>query len=161
VTRALAPAYTAAVLALAKLGLLLVVFLVALRRGVDLGLVLVGATLAVEALFPIAPVAFAAAVARGVPSPPTLHPLAAIFVPIALGEFLGGAGPLRLLPRSLSDLIADYRLVLALPPALVGLLPMPAGALVSAPLVNDAAGSKPVSPEARTFINYWFRHLWE
>jgi hypothetical protein len=148
-------------LLLVKLALLLAGFLLALRRGLDLGLLLLLATIAVEALFPIAPRAFLAAVGDGVASRETLNLVGVIFITIALGRVMAEAGTLRLMTRSLADLIPDYRLVLALPPALVGLLPMPAGALVSAPLVNDAAGDKPISPEARTFINYWFRHLWE
>jgi len=153
--------YNPRVLPIAKLAILLVLFLLALRRGLDLGLVLAGATLAVEALFPIPIAAFAGAVARGIAGRGAIELVGVIFVTIALGKIMTEAGTLRVMTRSLADVIPDYRLVLALPPALVGLLPMPAGALVSAPLVNDAAGSKPIAPEARTFINYWFRHVWE
>lgn len=148
-------------LLVAKLAALLLFFLIALRRGVDLGIVLAAATAAVLALFPIPPLEFLRAVARGVASRDTANLVAVVAITIALGRLLSEAGTLRLLTRSLSDLIPDYRLVLALPPAIVGLLPMPAGALVSAPLVDDAARERSVSPEARTFINYWFRHLWE
>jgi integral membrane protein (TIGR00529 family) len=38
---------------------------------------------------------------------------------------------------------------------------MPGGAMWSAPLVNSVAGGSDISPEERTFINYWFRHVWE
>jgi len=145
----------------AKLAILLGLFLVLLRRGVDLGVVLLVATLAVEALFPVAPGAFARAVARGATSPATLNLLGVTFVTIALGRLLAESGNLRAMTGSLGQLLRDYRLVLAVPPALVGLIPMPAGALVSAPLVNEAAGRKAIPPETRTFINYWFRHVWE
>jgi integral membrane protein (TIGR00529 family) len=132
-----------------------------LRRGVDLGLVHVLATLAVEALFPIAARDFAGALVRGATSPATLNLLGVTIVTVALGRLMAESGSLRAMTRSLGELVRDYRLVLAVPPALVGLLPMPAGALVSAPLVNEAAGGKAISPEKRTFINYWFRHVWE
>jgi integral membrane protein (TIGR00529 family) len=145
----------------AKLAILLGLFVVLLRRGVDLGGVLVIATLAVEALFPIAPGAFAGAVLRGATSPATLNLLGVTFVTIALGRLMAETGALSAMTRSLGQLFQDYRLVLAVPPALVGLIPMPAGALVSAPLVNEAAGPKAIPPETRTFINYWFRHVWE
>jgi integral membrane protein (TIGR00529 family) len=50
---------------------------------------------------------------------------------------------------------------LAVLPALIGLLPMPGGALFSAPMVRDVDGSNEVSDLSKTKINYWFRHVWE
>jgi len=49
----------------------------------------------------------------------------------------------------------------ALLPALIGLLPMPGGALFSAPLVQDCDSEELLRPELKTCINYWFRHIWE
>lgn len=46
-------------------------------------------------------------------------------------------------------------------PALIGLMPMPAGALVSAPMIEGVAKKFKLNPEVKTFINYWFRHIWE
>jgi len=45
--------------------------------------------------------------------------------------------------------------------ALIGLLPMPGGALFSAPLVGEALSKINASPEHKTALNYWFRHIWE
>jgi integral membrane protein (TIGR00529 family) len=46
-------------------------------------------------------------------------------------------------------------------PATIGLVPMPAGALVSATAVRDLGNRIGLTPERVTFINYWFRHIWE
>ena len=46
-------------------------------------------------------------------------------------------------------------------PALIGLLPMPGGALFSAPMVQTASGQNTMEPELKVAINYWFRHIWE
>ena len=46
-------------------------------------------------------------------------------------------------------------------PALVGLLPMPAGAAFSAPLVASVDTEDELEPAHKAAINYWFRHLWE
>ncbi|MBN2302505.1 MAG: DUF401 family protein [Lentisphaerae bacterium] len=46
-------------------------------------------------------------------------------------------------------------------PAVVGLIPMPAGALFSAPFVQQAIGDNKHAPAWRTAVNYWFRHVWE
>ncbi|MFB0520617.1 MAG: DUF401 family protein, partial [Desulfatiglandales bacterium] len=46
-------------------------------------------------------------------------------------------------------------------PALIGLLPMPGGALFSAPMVKVASQKLKLTPVQHTAINYWFRHVWE
>ncbi|MBN1554216.1 MAG: DUF401 family protein [Phycisphaerae bacterium] len=46
-------------------------------------------------------------------------------------------------------------------PALVGLLPMPGGAIFSAPMVETASGKADVPRGLLSAINYWFRHVWE
>ena len=44
---------------------------------------------------------------------------------------------------------------------IIGALPMPGGALVSAPLVEEGGKSSNTAPEEKTAINFWFRHIWE
>ena len=46
-------------------------------------------------------------------------------------------------------------------PALVGLLPMPGGALFSAPLVDSVDSENDLDDPLKAAINYWFRHIWE
>jgi integral membrane protein (TIGR00529 family) len=46
-------------------------------------------------------------------------------------------------------------------PALIGLFPMPGGALVSAPMLNTMSGNSGLSKETQGVINFWFRHIWE
>ncbi|HHN81699.1 MAG TPA: DUF401 family protein [Methanomicrobia archaeon] len=62
---------------------------------------------------------------------------------------------------ALDDLIENLRvgrrLFLSLSAALIGLLPVPGGALLSAPLVDGDAAT--LSPERRFAINIWFRHV--
>ena len=53
------------------------------------------------------------------------------------------------------------RLAMHLIPAVIGLVPMPAGALVSATAVKGLTRRLKLTPEQSTFINYWFRHIWE
>jgi integral membrane protein (TIGR00529 family) len=53
------------------------------------------------------------------------------------------------------------RAAVAVLPAIIGLLPMPGGAIFSAPLVDDCDDKRELSPMLKTQINYWFRHLWE
>lgn len=53
------------------------------------------------------------------------------------------------------------RFLLLLMPSFMGFLPSLGGAIFSAPLVESAAQQLDVSPERKTAINYWFRHVWE
>ncbi|MCF7943750.1 MAG: DUF401 family protein [Spirochaetia bacterium] len=50
---------------------------------------------------------------------------------------------------------------LAILPAVIGLLPMPGGALFSAPLLDNFDNHPGINQEVKTRINYWFRHVWE
>lgn len=49
--------------------------------------------------------------------------------------------------------------ILTLIPAVFGLMPMPGGALVSAPIIDPEASRIGLSQEDKTFINFWFRHI--
>jgi integral membrane protein (TIGR00529 family) len=53
------------------------------------------------------------------------------------------------------------KLAVHLLPAVIGLVPMPAGALVAATAVTGLAEKLKLAPERIAFINYWFRHIWE
>jgi integral membrane protein (TIGR00529 family) len=44
---------------------------------------------------------------------------------------------------------------------IIGSLPMPGGALVSAPLVEKGSEHASLGAEQKTVINFWFRHIWE
>ncbi len=61
----------------------------------------------------------------------------------------------------LEKLKLPKKLQFILLPAFIGLLPMPGGALFSAPMVGKAMEKENFTPEEKTFVNYWFRHIWE
>lgn len=46
-------------------------------------------------------------------------------------------------------------------PSVIGMVPMPGGALVSATAVKGLAERLRLSPAQATYINFWFRHIWE
>ncbi|HDD44491.1 MAG TPA: DUF401 family protein, partial [Candidatus Desulfofervidus auxilii] len=53
------------------------------------------------------------------------------------------------------------RLNLMILPALIGLLPMPGGAIFSAPFIEEIAKHYKIPRTQQAIINYWFRHSWE
>ena len=64
--------------------------------------------------------------------------------------------------RAVERLFPEPRVSIALMPAIIGLLPMPGGAMFSAPMVKDLARSDPtISNEDGLVFNYWFRHAME
>jgi uncharacterized protein len=58
-------------------------------------------------------------------------------------------------------LIQNARFNLVIFPALIGLLPMPGGAIFSAPMVDVLSREHRLDAETKSLINYWFRHVWE
>ncbi len=91
----------------------------------------------------------------------SLRLLALIFLVIFMSRIMRSAGTLDIISDSLKKAFSDARLSYGTIPAIIGLLPMPAGALISAQMVKKAADELDTSPEERTFVNYWFRHVWE
>ena len=78
-----------------------------------------------------------------------------------LGTILKHLNKIPQLVSSLETLIGSRALVLPLLPMVIGTLPMPGGAYLSAPMVAQAASGTNLSREKKTVINHWFRHLLE
>jgi uncharacterized protein len=83
-----------------------------------------------------------------------------IFLVIWLSEQMARTGLMKDLVGVATGLFS-HRAAMAILPALIGLLPMPGGALFSAPLVDDCDEDKKLAPLTKTKINFWFRHIWE
>jgi integral membrane protein (TIGR00529 family) len=87
---------------------------------------------------------------------------ARVVIFVALSMFI--AALLKAVGR-LNDLVEGFRalgcrVALTAVPAVIGLLPMPGGALVSAMALRDLYVGVGLKPYMMVFINYWFRHIW-
>lgn len=91
----------------------------------------------------------------------TLRLALAVVLIMTLGELLRQTAGLQGMVEALQALVANGRIVLAALPALIGLLPMVGGAMFSAPLVDEVGDKMNVDRAHKTFVNYWFRHIWE
>lgn len=80
---------------------------------------------------------------------------------IALSQLLSKSGQLERIVVSFRALSPSPRFTMAAMPALIGLLPMPGGALFSAPMVDVSAGKEGIDPELKLAVNFWYRHIWE
>jgi len=63
--------------------------------------------------------------------------------------------------RFLRAVTKDMRTALFLLPAIFGLLPMPAGAMMTATLSDTTGDIIGIKNKLKFFFNYWFRHIWE
>jgi hypothetical protein len=55
-------------------------------------------------------------------------------------------------------IIKNSKIVLSVLPAVIGLLPVAGGALMSAPLVDLEAEKLKLKPDKKAYVNLWFRH---
>jgi len=83
-----------------------------------------------------------------------------VYLVIALSSQMKATGTMTTLVHSIGSRLSN-RSSMAVLPAVIGLLPMPGGALFSAPLVNTCEGADGLTGVTKTQINYWFRHMWE
>ena len=86
--------------------------------------------------------------------------LLVILIIIALSSQMKSSGLMEDLVKNINSKFSRNKSI-AILPAVIGLLPMPGGALFSAPLVDSCDPEKRIDPLLKTRINYWFRHIWE
>ncbi len=67
-------------------------------------------------------------------------------------------GFIEKLGRSLSSKLGDPRYALIMVPAVIGLLPVAGGALMSAPIVGVLGSLLGLTPAVSVYVNVWFRH---
>ncbi|MFH0888793.1 MAG: DUF401 family protein [Planctomycetota bacterium] len=79
---------------------------------------------------------------------------------LIFSELLQESGQLTALSKLIVETFGLHRLTYTILPVVVGLLPMPGGALFTAPLM-DGVGDESIPAHKKTLINYWFRHIWE
>lgn len=80
---------------------------------------------------------------------------------LVLSNSLESTGQMRRLLSSFRGLVRSVKVNMVVFPALIGLLPMPGGAIFSAPMVREIGQWGQLESDRMGFINYWFRHIWE
>ena len=140
-------------------GFALILLLVRLRVPLALAIVAGAALLGVGAGMPLAAVGREAVL--GAVRPLALAVLLAVVLLLTISELMERSGGMAELVGLAQASLRRPTLTLAVLPALIGLLPMPGGALFSAPMVASAAGGGRAPAELLSAINYWYRHVWE
>ena len=90
--------------------------------------------------------------------PVTLTLVFASFFIMFLSQLYKETGLVNVLTRSLGGFIKNSKVTVSLLPAVIGLLPVAGGALMSAPMVEAEADKLGLDASKKTYINIWFRH---
>lgn len=77
-----------------------------------------------------------------------------------MGTIMSRLGIMETLVDSLQKIFKDTRYILVALPSLIGMLMVPGGAIMSAPLVQEVGEKKGMSVEKMTVANIMFRHVW-
>lgn len=130
-------------------------------RGLHLGLsALVGAVL-IGLWSGISPLSLAARLAGAAVEPDTLFLSALLSGILFLSSLMRTTGRVDGMVSAYRGVVRSPRLAAATLPTVIGVLPVPGGAVFSAPMVSAIDEKNELDPLTRATANYWFRHLIE
>lgn len=135
--------------------------LVLARFRVPLAAAILGGTVALGVALGLNAGDLLRAAVAGLTAPMSLALMLITLLLPALSEIMRQTGQMERIVSAARAFFRRPAVTMAALPALIGLLPMPGGALFSAPMVESAAGGKPVGAGKLSAFNYWFRHIWE
>jgi hypothetical protein len=144
-----------------KVGLVFALMLSGIRFKLGIGLSILAGSLVLGLIFGLSPAAWLLTAVNAVTDTKFLLLLIIIETIMILSHLLETSGQSQRIMRLLSQYLQWPRLRLAFFPALIGLLPMPGGAVFSAPMVKSASQHLSINSMDLSLINYWFRHIWE
>lgn len=148
-------------ISLAKIIVTLAVIVFLLTRKTKMAVAMFAGSLVLFLLTEPSPAKLITASLATVTGASTWEILIALFFVMCLEYQLRTSGIIDGLMASSRRLLRSDRSLLAIMPSFLGFLPSLGGAIFSAPLVENAGKSYHLTPENKTTINYWFRHVWE
>lgn len=89
----------------------------------------------------------------------SLETIVTVFMVSILGGLMKHYGILDLIVSTMVSVIRNKKIILMTIPALMGLLVVPGGAMLSAPFVNKIGEDLDIPPSRRAAINLIFRHI--
>ncbi len=146
---------------IAKLLFVLALIIFGIRRKIFVGYLLLGAGVLLPLLFGFSVAAVVQGVGGTLISAGFWQLFGAIVIVTFLGQLLRRIGYLKALTIAAQNLAGGKRTAVAVLPAAIGMMPMPAGALLSAPLVEEVLQSDNKPPQFMAATNYWYRHVME
>ncbi len=148
-------------MAVLKLLFILALIIVGIKRKVFVGYLLGVAGAILPLLFGVTPLAVVKGFGHTLSDFEFWKLFAAIVIVTVLGHLLKRIGALDRLTGAAQELAGGKKTAIVVLPAAVGMMPMPGGALLSAPLVAEVLKEDQKSPVFLAAANYWFRHIME
>ncbi|GAK57790.1 hypothetical protein U27_04757 [Candidatus Vecturithrix granuli] len=137
----------------------LILFLI--RRKYHLGTALLAGSILLGFWCRMNPVEILASMGAGLAQIRTIMLSAIVVLILILSRSLERVEQMKRLLSSFQGLVKNPKFNLIVFPSLIGLLPMPGGAIFSAPMVDELGNEHNLDPETKSVLNYWFRHVWE
>jgi len=147
--------------ALIKLAVVFVFIIVLIRQKLSLGTALVAASILLGLWFRLSAWQIGTSIVDSLIAERTVVLFVVVTLILILSHSMEKTGQMTRLLDSFRGTSQNIRLNLALFPAIIGLLPMPGGAIFSAPMVQEMSNQEALRAGHKTLINYWFRHIWE
>jgi hypothetical protein len=144
-----------------KLAAVFIIMLTAIRCRLGLMLSICLGSMTMALLFKLPASQWPATVGEALAQPQTVFLAVIVALILLLSDVLDKTGQAGRLMDSLSGYLRHPRLRLVFFPVLIGLLPMPGGAVFSAPMLGSVSEKLRVPARDRVLLNYWFRHVWE
>ncbi len=137
------------------------IILFAIQKKWSLGSAFLMGAILLGLLFGMQPLAILQSLARSLTDAKTVSLGIIVSLILVLSHSMEKAGQMQRLLDRFQGLVVKPRVNLVIFPALIGLLPMPGGAIFSAPMVKTLGKNLAVPGSLLSYINYWFRHIWE
>ena len=144
-----------------RVTIVFIFLLILIRKKLSLGHAFLSGAILLSLLFELLPREMIRSMFESIIFPKTLSLALIVSLILVLSSSMEVSGQMERLLENFKGLIANIRINLIVFPALIGLLPMPGGAVFSAPMVKDLGRQSDLSGDMLSFINYWFRHIWE
>jgi hypothetical protein len=145
--------------ALLRVAVVFAIVLIGIRKKLSLGTALLIGSLAMSLMFSFGPRQTIQSMLSSTFDLRTVTIAMIVGLILILSSSMEKAGQMQRLLKSFRGLVSNPRLNLTIFPALIGLLPMPGGAVFSAPMVRELAVDTNLSNDRLSFVNYWFRHI--
>jgi len=155
------PESIAALPAIVRVLLVFIVVLYAMRKKLSLGSAFLLGSLLLGLLFGLGLAPMARSMVYSILYPKTLSLAVIVSLILVLSSSMERMGAMKRLLDRFQGLSSNPRLNLVVFPALIGLLPMPGGAVFSAPMVKQLGEKSGLAADQLSYVNYWFRHIWE
>jgi integral membrane protein (TIGR00529 family) len=150
-----------AIPAFCRILIIFTLILLLIKRKWTLGNAFLTSSAGLGLIFGMRPLPIIQSAGAAMVHPKTLSLSVVVSLILVLSHSLEKSGQMTRLLEGFKGLIRWPKVNMVIFPALIGLLPMPGGAIFSAPMVKNLGDDYGLSGSQLSYINYWFRHIWE